>query len=171
MKKETIIQLLPYQAPFLFVEELTYISEDRSEGYYTFKNDEYFYLGHFKDNPLTPGVILTEVMAQIGVVCLGIYLLKKFPGRWDNKKLLVESSNLELKDGVSSVILGFNDWASAWALDKSNNPIYPIVPGGERQREIAYRFGINIVMYALTGNYKSDQVHYKSILNRLNNNR
>ena len=76
MKKENIIQLLPYQAPFLFVEELTYISENRSEGYYTFKNDEYFYKGHFKDKPITPGVILTEVMAQIGVVCLGIYLLK-----------------------------------------------------------------------------------------------
>ena len=76
MKKETIIQLLPYQTPFLFVEELTYISENRSEGYYTFKNDEYFYQGHFKDKPITPGVILTEVMAQIGVVCLGIYLLK-----------------------------------------------------------------------------------------------
>tara|TARA_B100000767_G_scaffold63296_1_gene59401 strand:+ start:820 stop:1272 length:453 start_codon:yes stop_codon:yes gene_type:complete len=77
LKKETIIQLLPYQAPFLFVDELTYISENRSEGYYTFKNDEYFYKGHFKDKPITPGVILTEVMAQIGVVCLGIYLLKK----------------------------------------------------------------------------------------------
>ena len=76
MRKETIIQLLPYQAPFLFVEELTYISENRSEGYYTFKNDEYFYQGHFKGKPITPGVILTEVMAQIGVVCLGIYLLK-----------------------------------------------------------------------------------------------
>ena len=77
MKKETVLQLLPFQTPFLFVEELTYISENRSEGYYTFKNDEYFYKGHFKDKPITPGVILTEVMAQIGVVCLGIYLLKK----------------------------------------------------------------------------------------------
>ena len=76
MKKETVLQLLPFQAPFLFVEELTYISENRSEGYYTFKNDEYFYQGHFKDKPITPGVILTEVMVQIGVVCLGIYLLK-----------------------------------------------------------------------------------------------
>ena len=76
MKKETIIQLLPYQTPFLFVDELTFISENRSEGYYTFKNDEYFYQGHFKEKPITPGVILTEVMAQIGVVCLGIYLLK-----------------------------------------------------------------------------------------------
>ena len=77
MKKETIIKLLPYQAPFLFVEELTYISENGVEGYYTFKNNDYFYQGHFKDNPITPGVILTEVMAQIGVVCLGIYLLKE----------------------------------------------------------------------------------------------
>ncbi len=77
MKTETILQLLPYQAPFLFVEELTYISENGAEGYYTFKNDEYFYQGHFKNNPITPGVILTEVMAQIGVVCLGIYLLKE----------------------------------------------------------------------------------------------
>ena len=97
------------------------------------------------------------------------YLLKKFPGRWDNKNLLIESSSLEVNDGVSSIILGFNDWASAWALDNNNNPIFPVVPGGERQREISYRFGINITMYALTGNYKSDQIHFKSILNRLNN--
>ena len=77
MKKKTIIQLLPYKTPFLFVEELSHISENGSEGYYTFKNDEFFYQGHFKDRPITPGVILIEVMAQIGVVCLGIYLLKK----------------------------------------------------------------------------------------------
>ncbi len=77
MKKKTVIELLPYQAPFLFVEELTYISENKFEGFYTFKNDEYFYKGHFKDNPVTPGVILIEVMAQIGVVCMGIYLLRK----------------------------------------------------------------------------------------------
>ena len=76
MKIETIIKHLPYQAPFLFVEELTYISENGVKGYHTFNNDEYFYKGHFKDNPITPGVILTEVMAQIGLVCLGIYLLK-----------------------------------------------------------------------------------------------
>ena len=76
MNIKKIIKLLPYQAPFLFVEQLTYISENKVKGYYTFKNDEYFYKGHFKDNPITPGVILTEVMAQIGLVCLGIYLLK-----------------------------------------------------------------------------------------------
>lgn len=76
MNKKNVIQLLPYQAPFLFVEELTSLSEQGAEGFYTFKEDEYFYQGHFKNNPITPGVILTEVMAQIGVVCLGIYLLR-----------------------------------------------------------------------------------------------
>ncbi|OUU61753.1 MAG: hypothetical protein CBC22_06885 [Alphaproteobacteria bacterium TMED62] len=95
------------------------------------------------------------------------YLLKKFPGKWDNRVLLIENNNLEYKDGVSSIILGFNDWAKAWSLDKNNIPLFPLVPGGERQRELSYRFGINIVMYSLTGNYKSDQIHSKSILNRL----
>ncbi len=95
------------------------------------------------------------------------YLLTKFPGKWDNKILFIESSNLEYKDGVSSIILGFNDWPKAWALDNNNAALFPVVPGGERQRELSYRFGINIAMYALTGNYKSDQIHSKSILNRL----
>ncbi len=76
MNNQQIIQLLPYSPPFLFVEELISVSEKGAEGFYTFKKDEYFYQGHFKGNPITPGVILTEVMAQIGVVCLGIYLLK-----------------------------------------------------------------------------------------------
>ncbi len=76
MNKQQIIQLLPYQSPFLFVEELKSVSENGAEGFYTFKEDEYFYKGHFKDNPITPGVILTEVMAQIGVVCLGIFLIR-----------------------------------------------------------------------------------------------
>lgn len=58
----------------MFVDKITYVSKEEIEGHYTFKKDEYFYLGHFKDNPITPGVILTEVMAQIGLVCLGIYL-------------------------------------------------------------------------------------------------
>ena len=76
LNSNRIIQLLPYQPPFLFVEELISVSEDGVTGFYTFKEDEYFYQGHFKENPITPGVILTEVMAQIGVVCLGIYLLQ-----------------------------------------------------------------------------------------------
>ena len=94
MKKETIIQLLPYQTPFLFVDELTFISENRSEGYYTFKKDEYFYQGHFKEKPITPGVILTEVMAQIGVVCLGIYLLKNDFSETKNPQIALTSNEV-----------------------------------------------------------------------------
>ncbi|MDP5081084.1 MAG: hydroxymyristoyl-ACP dehydratase [Winogradskyella sp.] len=76
MEKESIIQLLPYKKPFLFVDGIDTISEDGITGYYRFKTEESFYKGHFKNNPITPGVILTECMAQIGLVCLGIYLLK-----------------------------------------------------------------------------------------------
>ena len=76
MTSKDIISLLPYTHPFLFVEDLTTLSEDGITGHYTFKEKEYFYKGHFKGNPITPGVILTECMAQIGVVCLGIYLMK-----------------------------------------------------------------------------------------------
>ena len=75
MKKEEIISKLPYSKPFLFVDELLHIDENGVEGTYTFDENLDFYKGHFKDNPITPGVILTEVMAQIGLVCLGIYLL------------------------------------------------------------------------------------------------
>lgn len=77
MTTEQIIALLPYQQPFLFVDTLDDVSENEAIGSYTFKEDEYFYKGHFKNNPITPGVILTEVMAQIGVVCLGIYLIRE----------------------------------------------------------------------------------------------
>lgn len=70
-----IINKLPYTKPFLFVDELLHIDENGVEGTFTFNADLDFYKGHFKGNPVTPGVILTETMAQIGVVCLGIYLL------------------------------------------------------------------------------------------------
>lgn len=76
MTKKEIINLLPYAPPFLFVDALLGISENDAKGTYTYKPDEYFYQGHFKNFPVTPGVILTETMAQIGVVCLGIFLLK-----------------------------------------------------------------------------------------------
>ncbi len=75
MTKEEIISKLPYSKPFLFVDELLHIDENGVVGTYTFDEKLDFYKGHFKDNPITPGVILTEVMAQIGLVCLGIYLL------------------------------------------------------------------------------------------------
>ena len=74
MTKQEIISKLPYSKPFLFVDELLHIDENGVEGTFTFDENLDFYKGHFKDNPITPGVILTEVMAQIGVVCLGIYL-------------------------------------------------------------------------------------------------
>jgi len=70
-------------------------------------------------------------------------------------------------DGVSPIIMGGNDWAAAWALDEMGNPIAAVVPGGEQQRELAVRFGINLVIYALTGNYKTDLVHAPEILERL----
>ena len=76
MNQDQIIKNLPYQKPFLFVDELTEISETGVSGNYTFKESAFFYEGHFKENPITPGVILTETMAQIGLVCLGIFLLK-----------------------------------------------------------------------------------------------
>jgi 3-hydroxyacyl-[acyl-carrier-protein] dehydratase len=76
MKASEIIALLPYSKPFLFVDGVNSVSENEICGYYTFRKDEYFYQGHFKDNPITPGVILTECMAQIGLVCFGIFLLK-----------------------------------------------------------------------------------------------
>lgn len=90
-----IISLLPYQHPFLFVDKLTYVSEDGITGNYTFKKDEYFYRGHFKDNPITPGVILTEVMAQIGVVCLGIYLVTKENLDLEKPKIALTSQAIE----------------------------------------------------------------------------
>lgn len=75
MNFENIISYLPYSSPFLFVDEIFSVTENSIEGGYTFKKDEFFYKGHFKDEPVTPGVILTECMAQIGLVCLGIHIL------------------------------------------------------------------------------------------------
>ncbi|MEJ5146705.1 MULTISPECIES: 3-hydroxyacyl-ACP dehydratase FabZ family protein [Sphingobacterium] len=75
MNVKDIIAKLPYSKPFLFVDELLHIDENGSMGTYTFDENLDFYKGHFKEKPVTPGVILTETMAQIGLVCLGIYLL------------------------------------------------------------------------------------------------
>lgn len=76
MTTTEIIARLPYKAPFIFVDEILRVNEDGIVGSYTFNKSEYFYEGHFVNHPVTPGVILTEVMAQIGVVCMGIFLLK-----------------------------------------------------------------------------------------------
>lgn len=76
MKTKDILELLPYESPFLFVDHLEQVTEEGVRGFYTFSADSEFYRGHFKDMPVTPGVILTETMAQIGVVSLGIFLLR-----------------------------------------------------------------------------------------------
>ena len=94
------------------------------------------------------------------------YLMHGLPGRYANAPVLVER-DATANDGVSSVVIGGNDWAAAWAKDADGVPMYAVIPGGEPQREMAYRAGVNIVMYALTGNYKADQVHVPAILQRL----
>lgn len=75
MKNEEILKKLPYSTPFLFVDDLVSIDKNGVTGTFTFKENLNFYKGHFKNNPITPGVILTETMAQIGLVCLGIFLV------------------------------------------------------------------------------------------------
>ena len=95
MTPEEIKTYLPYSEPFLFVDELSAISENGVVGSYTFKTDSYFYKGHFKDFPVTPGVILTETMAQIGVVCLGIYLLKDNLSELKKPKIALTSNEID----------------------------------------------------------------------------
>jgi hypothetical protein len=79
----------------------------------------------------------------------------------------VEPGGEHVNDGVTPVIAGSHDWAGAWAVDETLRPMFTVVPGGERQREMAYRFGVNVVMHVLTGSYKADQVHLPAILERL----
>lgn len=95
MTTDQIIELLPYQTPFLFVDGLSAISEEGATGHYKFKKTEYFYQGHFKNNPVTPGVILTECMAQIGLVCLGIYLLKDEISENFQPQIVLTSSQID----------------------------------------------------------------------------
>ena len=110
------------------------------------------------------------------VLTKSFYLMRGFPGRWEGGPLWAEAladekgadaDRARRSDGVSSILITSNDFAAAWALDERNQPLYPVVPGGEMQREMAFRSGVNIVMYALTGNYKADQVHVPALLERL----
>jgi hypothetical protein len=112
------------------------------------------------------------------VLAKTFYILRDFPGRWTGGQIWVEALPPAPKngapparggDGVSPVIIGNNDWASAWAVDASGHFMFTPSPGGELQREMAFRFGINLVMYALTGNYKTDVVHAPALLQRLGN--
>jgi Domain of unknown function (DUF4159) len=106
------------------------------------------------------------------------FLLQSFPGRFNSGQTWVEAipaadedegSNRPARagDGVSSIIITSNDLAGAWAVRPDNQPMLPMIPGEPRQREFAYRAGVNIVMYTLTGNYKADQVHIPALLERL----
>lgn len=109
------------------------------------------------------------------------YLLQDFPGRHLGRDVWVEAAPADaqavdgmpfrnLNDGVTPVVIGGNDWASAWAVTDDGLPMLPIGRGfgsGERQRELAFRFGVNLIMHVLTGNYKSDQVHVPALLDRL----
>lgn len=108
------------------------------------------------------------------------YLLQDFPGRFGGAPVWVEAAPPDaeqvegmpfrnLNDGVTPVVIGGNDWAAAWAVDEMGVPMYPVGRGfaGERQREMANRFGVNLIMHVLTGNYKSDQVHVPALLERL----
>ncbi|MFO1034681.1 MAG: DUF4159 domain-containing protein [Hyphomicrobiales bacterium] len=107
------------------------------------------------------------------VLTRSFYLLSTFPGRYEGGPLWVESSlggtsaDPGTADGVSSIVIGTNDYAAAWAMDDNGDPLFALVPGSDLQREYAFRTGINIVMYALTGNYKADQVHVPALLERL----
>jgi len=117
-----------------------------------------------------------EPVPQDHVVTRSFYLLKNFPGRYTGSPLWVESRQDAAKttsgisssgDGVSPIIITGNDFAGAWAVDDNGAPVLPTVPPDEMQREYAYRAGVNIMMYMLTGNYKADQVHVPDILQRL----
>lgn len=114
------------------------------------------------------------------VLTRAFYLLQDFPGRHLGRDVWVEAAPPDaeqvegmpfrnLNDGVTPVIIGGNDWAAAWAMSPSGQPMFPVGRGftGERQREIALRFGVNLVMHVLSGNYKSDQVHVPALLERL----
>jgi hypothetical protein len=101
------------------------------------------------------------------VLAHSFYLLRDFPGRYDGAPVWVAQGEDASNDGVSPVIIGSNDWAAAWDMNADGSFPYGTLPGDDQQRLYAYRFGMNLVMYALTGTYKGDQVHVPAILERL----
>jgi len=118
-----------------------------------------------------------EPVPRDHVLTKTFYLLRDFPGRFTSGRLWVEALPTETDeqsnrparagDGVSSILITSNDLAGAWAMRPDGQPMLPLVPGEPRQREYAFRAGVNIVMYAMTGNYKADQVHIPALLERL----
>ncbi|HSI40633.1 MAG TPA: DUF4159 domain-containing protein [Xanthobacteraceae bacterium] len=117
-----------------------------------------------------------EPVPRDHVLTKAFYLLRDFPGRFVGGQTWVEALPAATEgedrparagDGVSPVIITSNDLAGAWAVSDDGQPLLPISPGEPRQREFAYRSGVNLVMYVLTGNYKADQVHVPALLERL----
>ena len=119
-----------------------------------------------------------EPVRRDHVLTKTFYLLKDFPGRFSSGQLWVEaltaanedepaSRPARAGDGVSSIIISSNDFAGAWAMRQDGQAMLPLVSAEPRQREFAFRAGVNIVMYTLTGNYKADQVHVPALLERL----
>lgn len=100
VSKEKILSLIPQQEPFRFIDEIIDVDEDSIIGSYTFKEDEYFYQGHFPEMPVTPGVILTECMAQIGLVALALYILGADEEEANNCNTLFTSSYVDFKKMV-----------------------------------------------------------------------
>jgi len=102
------------------------------------------------------------------VLTKSFYLIQSFPGRWANGDVWVDRDiNGTARDGVSSVILTSNDWSAGWAIDEDGNELTEIEKDIPRQREMSIRSGVNLAMYALSGNYKSDQVHAAALVERL----
>ncbi|HEX6144182.1 MAG TPA: DUF4159 domain-containing protein [Geminicoccaceae bacterium] len=125
--------------------------------------------GELRLRELLDGVSLPplEPVPEDHTLTRSFYLLQEFPGRWTGRTVWVDRVEPEVNDGVSSIVIGSHDWSAAWAIDEFGMAAFPVMPGGERQREMARRFGVNLVMYALTGNYKTDQVHIPALLERL----
>ncbi|MTJ80994.1 MAG: DUF4159 domain-containing protein [Telmatospirillum sp.] len=118
---------------------------------------------------LTQGLDIPPLAAvtEEHVLSHSFYILRSMPGRLDGAPVYVAAEGDPANDNVSPVVIGAHDWAGAWAVDRRGDPLFAVVPGGEQQREMAFRFGVNLVMYALTGSYKADQVHLPAILERL----
>lgn len=111
---------------------------------------------------------LTEVPSD-HVLTKSFYLLQVFPGRWANGPVYVQAAQASSggRDGVSPVIIGSNDWAAGWAVTNLDGALVDLEKDIPRQREFSIRFGVNIAMYALSGNYKADQVHAAALVERL----
>jgi hypothetical protein len=117
-----------------------------------------------------------EPVPEDHVLTKSFYLLDEFPGRYSGGNLWVEVTRTQATaearparagDGVSSILITSNDLAGAWAVDSELRPLFPTIPPDPAQRNYAFRAGVNLMMYALTGNYKSDQVHLPALLERL----